>query len=324
MATLTVNASTGIVTSNNTSQLNIVTQTTAHGWNATANATQTMAGINRITIHYTGANSDGPVDMTLGGLNSTWANNGWAHGGYHFVIRTNGEVWQIGRINRTSNGAGGQNANNIHISIMGLFWDGESARPSRNNGTLVAGPVQPSAAQRTAVQRLVQGLLSNATLSGISNTSHVFGHRHLPNQTTACPGMTRANVQAMVSGGGGTTPPPPPGNIQVGSDVRVNDNAQTWATGQAIPAWVRGQVFRVQEMRNNNNELLLASVISWIRRSDVTLVSGGGGAVHHTVQAGETLFSISQLHGTTVAAIQALNNMGTSTIIHVGQVLRVR
>lgn len=272
---LNVNASTGIVTSNNTSQLNIVTQTTAHGWNATANSTQTMAGINRITIHYTGANVDGPSDMTLAGLNSTWSNLGWAHGGYHFAIRTNGEVWQLSRINRTSNGAGGQNANNIHIAIMGLFWDGVSERPRRNNGTNVAGPVQPSSGQRTAVQRLVQGLLNNGTLSGVSNINHVFGHRHLPNQSTACPGMTRPNVQALVSGGSTTTTPPASGNIQVGSLVRVNTNAQTWATGQAIPNWVLGQTFTVVEMRNNNTEARLSDVNSWIRVSNLTLVTTG-------------------------------------------------
>jgi len=61
--------------------------------------------------------------------------------------------------------------------------------------------------------------------------------------------------------------------IQVGSRVRVNQNAQTWATGQVIPAWVRGRVYTVQQIRNNGNELLLASVISWIRRRDVTLVT---------------------------------------------------
>jgi len=187
----------------------------------------------------------------------------------------------------------------------------------------MAGPAQPSVAQRTALQRLVQGLLNNGTLSGISNISHVFGHRHLPNQSTACPGMTRANVQAMISGGS-TPAPPPAGNIQVGSTVRVNNNAATWATGQAIPAWVRGQTYVVQETRNSGNELLLANILSWIRRADVTLVSGGGGGtVNHTVRSGETLFSISQLHGTTVAVLQQLNSMGTSTIIHVGQALRL-
>ncbi|MCL2610338.1 MAG: LysM peptidoglycan-binding domain-containing protein [Defluviitaleaceae bacterium] len=43
----------------------------------------------------------------------------------------------------------------------------------------------------------------------------------------------------------------------------------------------------------------------------------------HVVQAGQTLFSIAQMHNTTVAELQRLNNMGTSTVIQVGQVLRV-
>ena len=63
-----------------------------------------------------------------------------------------------------------------------------------------------------------------------------------------------------------------PENIRVGSRVRVNDSAQHWATGQAIPSWVRGRVYIVQQIRNNNDELLLADILSWIRRRDVTLV----------------------------------------------------
>jgi len=60
--------------------------------------------------------------------------------------------------------------------------------------------------------------------------------------------------------------------IDVGSRVKVNANARTWATGQTIPTWVHGQTYTVQQLRNNNNELLLAGVVSWIRRTDVTLV----------------------------------------------------
>ena len=59
---------------------------------------------------------------------------------------------------------------------------------------------------------------------------------------------------------------------RVGSRVRVNNTAQSWATGQRIPSWVRGQTYTVQQIRNNNNELLLSGIISWIRRSDVTLI----------------------------------------------------
>ena len=60
--------------------------------------------------------------------------------------------------------------------------------------------------------------------------------------------------------------------VQVGSRVRVNANAQTWATGQTIPTWVRGQIYTVQQLRNNNRELLLSHVISWINANDVTVI----------------------------------------------------
>ena len=64
----------------------------------------------------------------------------------------------------------------------------------------------------------------------------------------------------------------PTGEIRVGSSVRVNQTAQSWATGQSLPAWVRGQTYTVKQIRNNHNELLLAGVMSWIRRGDVTLL----------------------------------------------------
>ena len=43
----------------------------------------------------------------------------------------------------------------------------------------------------------------------------------------------------------------------------------------------------------------------------------------HTVQAGENLYRISLLYRTTVTLLQSANCMGTSTIIHVGQLLWV-
>jgi len=61
--------------------------------------------------------------------------------------------------------------------------------------------------------------------------------------------------------------------IRVGTRIRVNANATTWATGQAIPSWVRGQTYTVQQLRNNNREALLGSVLSWIRVSDVTVLT---------------------------------------------------
>jgi len=67
-------------------------------------------------------------------------------------------------------------------------------------------------------------------------------------------------------------PPTQPAVITVGSQVRVNQTAQTWATGQSIPSWVRGQVYTVSRLRDSDRELLLEGINSWIRVEDVTLV----------------------------------------------------
>jgi len=69
-----------------------------------------------------------------------------------------------------------------------------------------------------------------------------------------------------------TQPTPPPTTIGVGSVVRINDSARTWATGQPLPSWVRGQTFSVRRLGNYDSELLLDYINSWIRVEDVTLV----------------------------------------------------
>ena len=69
-----------------------------------------------------------------------------------------------------------------------------------------------------------------------------------------------------------TQPSPQAPAIAVGSQVRINQSARTWATGQNIPAWVLGQVYTVGRLRNYNRELLLEGINSWVRVEDVSLV----------------------------------------------------
>lgn len=69
-----------------------------------------------------------------------------------------------------------------------------------------------------------------------------------------------------------TTPNATNNTIKVGGRVRVNQNASTWATGQSIPSWVKGQTYNVIQLRNSNKEALLADVMSWISVSDVTVL----------------------------------------------------
>ena len=61
--------------------------------------------------------------------------------------------------------------------------------------------------------------------------------------------------------------------IKINDRITVNQNVQTWATGEAMPGWVHGRTYPVIEIRTRNGgvELLLGGGInSWIRQTDVT------------------------------------------------------
>lgn len=64
------------------------------------------------------------------------------------------------------------------------------------------------------------------------------------------------------------TPVPASRPISTGDRVRVNSNAQTYATGQSIPARIKGQVYTVQQTRSG--QVLLKELVSWVRTGDVT------------------------------------------------------
>jgi len=166
MSNLIINTTSGVVTSNNNTHLNIVTQTGALGWGeGTEYTSQNVRDINRLTIHYTGSSIDGAFTTSLAGFNAWW-NPTWHQPGYHFIIQENGTVWQTARVNRHANGAVSNNAQNIHIAIVGLFWDGVSPdRPTRNDGPFIARATPFSPQQRTALQRLVQGFINNSKLT---------------------------------------------------------------------------------------------------------------------------------------------------------------
>ena len=272
-------------------------------------------------------------------MENGWRNIGWWNGGYTFVILSNGSIEWNYPWTTVTNGAFGTNSNTLHICLVG------DNRPNSEADFLNA---RWTAAQRNSLVWLIRQLGANNALSGLVNNTNlansIFGHSTLPNITggfTDCPGrgnysstaalitsirndvrnrwnqVTVTNDFGASTGGGSTS-----GNIVVGSRVQVNQTASFWATGEAVPNWVRGQSYTVIELGWNGNTLLLDGVMSWINRNDVTLI-GGGATISHTVRSGETLFSISQLYGTTVLAIQQANGMGSSTVIQVGQVLMI-
>ena len=62
------------------------------------------------------------------------------------------------------------------------------------------------------------------------------------------------------------------------------------------------------------------------QRLDISGASGSGGGrrhVKHRVRRGQTVGSIARRYGTTIKAIQQVNNLGSSNLIRVGQVLKI-
>ena len=70
--------------------------------------------------------------------------------------------------------------------------------------------------------------------------------------------------------------PTPSGSLKVGSKVTLNKSASKYATGQTIPASVKGKTYTVQQVKGN--QVLLKEIYSWVYAKDV----GGSSASSST------------------------------------------
>lgn len=119
----------------------------------------------------------------------------------------------------------------------------------------------------------------------------------------------------------------PKSDIAVGNQVKVKFGANVWATGEAIPSWVKGRTYDVAQV--SGNRVLLAGINSWINKSDVEIISVSSAPIQspetntYTVQAGDTLSSIASKFGTSYQALASLNGISNPNLIYIGQVLRV-
>ena len=119
----------------------------------------------------------------------------------------------------------------------------------------------------------------------------------------------------------------PKKDITTGYTVKVNFSAKTWASGEAIPQWVKGRDYPV--IQTNGNKVLLGGIMSWIDRSNVEILSTAkqnnaqATASTYTVRSGDSLSAIAVRFGTTVSALQSANNIRNANLIYPGQVLRV-
>jgi hypothetical protein len=140
-----------------------------------------VRALDRITLHHTVSGQTPPIDT----VNRWWLNradgSSWSRGGYHFLIRGDGEIWQLLPVHAIANGSlnprghrPAPNARSIHISFAGSF-------------TPETLPTQEAI---DAFVYLARGLLASDCLPSMySADGHVVGHREWA--ATACPGFTR-------------------------------------------------------------------------------------------------------------------------------------
>ena len=119
----------------------------------------------------------------------------------------------------------------------------------------------------------------------------------------------------------------PSSDVKVGDTVKVKFNVDAWATGEAIPQWVKGNSYKVQEV--TGSRVLLEGILSWISKGDIellpdaTVVPDKQPEATHVVQYGETLSSIAYQYGTDYQTLAALNGLANPNLIYPGKALKV-
>lgn len=157
------------------------------------------------------------------------------------------------------------------------------------------------------------GLDGNIDLTGITDNGYTKGN----NPETQTPAINQGQQADNT----------PKYDIAAGNQVKVKFGANAWATGEAIPSWVKGRTYNVAQV--SGNRVLLAGINSWINKADVEIISVSSAPIQapatstYTVQSGDTLSSIAAKFGTNYQALASLNGISNPNIIYVGQVLRV-
>ncbi len=157
------------------------------------------------------------------------------------------------------------------------------------------------------------GLDGNVDLTGITDNGYT--------------GSDKPETDTPAINAGEETSEKPKSEIKTGDTVKVNFSVKNWATGEAIPQWVKGESYKVQQV--DGNKILLANILSWIDKSNVELLPDSTTVAEqpltttHIVQYGETLSSIATQYGTTYQDLASLNGLSNPNMIYAGQVLKV-
>ena len=157
------------------------------------------------------------------------------------------------------------------------------------------------------------GLDGNIDLTGITDNGYTKNNKPETETPAISQGQQADNT--------------PKKDIAAGNQVKVKFGANVWATGEAIPSWVKGRTYSVAQV--SGNRVLLADINSWINKSDVEIISVSSAPIQrpatntYTVRSGDTLSSIAAKFGTSYQTLASLNGISNPNLIYAGQVLRV-
>lgn len=114
-------------------------------------------------------------------------------------------------------------------------------------------------------------------------------------------------------------------DIRTGFTVKVNFSARNWASGQAIPNWVKGKSYKVQQ--TSGDKVLLSGIMSWIKRKDVEILQTTKQVTQtdgsYVVKPGDSWWSIAAKHGLSMYALASRNGKTIYSVIHPGDRLTV-
>ena len=159
------------------------------------------------------------------------------------------------------------------------------------------------------------GLDGNIDLSGVTDNGYKNGNATKP--VTETPAIDAGKEADKVKGNA----------KEVGMTVKVNFSSSNYATGEAIPDWVKGTSYQIIE--KTGDKVLLDGIMSWLSVYDVETLDASTAAPAtnvsqtHIVQYGENLSTIAVQYGTTWQELARINTLSNPNIIYQGQSLNV-
>lgn len=163
----------------------------------------------RMAIHYTVTPSDGDVAARLRGIQRYHMDTrGWCDVGYHFLVSTDGTIWEGRPLELLGAHVGSHNSGNVGIAFVGCF---------HGSGCERWGPVHPPEGMIRVGGELV-GLLAR-TYDIPLDAASVKGHREHRGAYTSCPGdHLLARLPDLRAIAASSADPPPPGEPPIPED----------------------------------------------------------------------------------------------------------